>query len=806
MAGYSGTEQRSFLGFAFMSDMALGQSGVIQVIPEDVLQQQEADRAKMQAQAAAPPVQNPQQLSAYIKGQWEIFRNHRNTSAGWSERLLICLRTFNGQYDANQLREIRRFGGSEVYARVIAQKCRAASSLLRDIYLGDTRPWAVKPPAAPKIPAEIQQNIDQLMLLERKMLTQQQGRPPDPNDEQQRRTALTESALDAAKKKATQQARDSDDKIEDILREGHFYHAFAEFLVDLPIFPFAIICGPEVKIMPEVVWPPGGGQPTIQQKPKLMWRRVAPFDLWWTPGVSDIANADTIEKLKLTRAELNDLLDLPGYNQNELRAVLDEYGRGGLYDNWDTTDAERAVLENKENPMWNRSRLISMMAFNGNIQGRMLQDYGLAVPDELRDYHVQAWCIGPHVIKCQLSPSPRQRHPYFLTSFEKVPGTPVGNGLTDILEDLQVISNATVRGLVNNLSISSGPQVVVNDDRLSPDETGEDLYPWKRWHTRNDPVGNNARPPVDFFMPTSNTQALVAAYQQFISMADDISAIPKYVGGQAGAGGAGRTASGLAMLMGNASKILQTVSSNVDREVMEPSLLQLADLIRLTDTTGLLTGEEKISVQGVQVAIQKETMRQRQVEWLQATNNPTDMHIMGIKGRGVVLRATSQNLGLSGEQIVPSDDVLDKMQAQQQQQQADPIGQAIQQKVEEGVQRGVQMGVQRIATELTAGILATRAGMPEGMPTHIGTPAATPGMGVPGGPPGGAPAGAGGPPMPGPPRPGGPMAARAAASQGNQPGPMVGGGAGPGGLAPHSGTVVGNMPGAGAKPISPGVG
>jgi hypothetical protein len=787
-----------------MSDMALGQSGVLQVIPEDVLQQQEADRAKAQVQAnqATQPAQDPQQLVSYIKGQFEIFRNHRNTSAGWSERLLICLRTFNGQYDANQLREIRRFGGSEVYARVIAQKCRAASSLLRDIYLGDTRPWAVKPPSAPKIPDEIQQNIDALMRLERQMITQQQGKPPDTNDEQQRRTALLESALDAAKKKAVQQARNSDDKIEDLLRDGYFYQAFAEFLVDLPIFPFGVICGPEVKIMPEVTWPAGGGMPTITQKPKLMWRRVSPFDIWWTPGVADIANADIIEKLKITRAELNDLLDLPGYNQNELRAVLDEYGRGGLYDNWDTTDAERAVLENKENPAWNRSRLMSMMAFNGNIQGRMLQDYGLAVPDELRDYHVQAWCIGPHVIKCQLSPSPRQRSPYYITSFEKVPGTPVGNGLTDILEDIQVVSNATLRGLVNNLSISSGPQVVVNDDRLSPDETGEDLYPWKRWHTRNDPVGNNARPPVDFFMPTSNTQVLTAAYQEFISIADDISAIPKYVGGQAGGGGAGRTASGLAMLMGNASKILQTVSANIDREIMEPALLQLADLIMLTDTTGLLTGEEKISVQGVQVAIQKETVRQRQVEFLQATNNPTDMHIMGIKGRGVVLRAVSSNLGLSGEQIVPPDETLEQMDAQQKQQQANPQQQAIQQHVEQGVQRGVQAGVQRIATELTAGILATRAGMPEGMPTHIGTPAASPGMGA----PGGSPAGPGGPPIPGPPRPGGPMAARAAASQGNKAGPLTGGGQGPGGLAPNVGNVVGNTPGPGAKPISPGVG
>ena len=297
-------------------------------------------------------------------------------------------------------------------------------------------------------------------------------------------------------------------------------------------------------------------------------------------------------------------------------------------------------------------------------------------------------------------------------------------------------------------------------------------------------------------MPTSNTQSLVAAYQQFISMADDISAIPKYVGGQAGAGGAGRTASGLAMLMGNASKILQTVSANIDREIMEPSLLQLADLIRLTDTSGLLTGEEKISVEGVQVAIQKETQRQLQVEFLQATANPLDQHIMGIKGRGVVLRAVSCGLGMSGEEIVPPDEVLEQMDAQQKQQQQNPQQMALQQHVEQGVQGGVKMGVQRIATELTAGILAARAGMPEGMPTHIGTPAAQPGMGVPAGP-----GGPGGPPMPGPARPGGPGAARAAAAQGNQPGALT-----RGGMGPTSGTVTGNMPGPGAKPLSPGVG
>lgn len=698
----------------------LGQEGVLQVIPPAALEQQLDAQAKAKADAAAPAQQPvPTELVSYIRGQYEIFRNHRNTQSGWSERLLSALRTFNGQYDPTKLIELRKYGGSEVFARVIAQKCRAASSLLRDIYLGQDQPWALRPAAAPKVPDEIIQKIDQLMQQEGQQIQQQMGQPPDQSDVWKRRTALLSSAEDAAKKKAQQQAKESEDKIEQILRDGGYYHALAEFLVDIPIFPFACVKGPVVKVIPEVVWPPGGGQPSVQQKPKLTWGRVSPFDVWWTPGVADIENANVIEKLRITRAELNDLLDLPGYNQDEITAVLDEYGRGGLYDNWDTTDAERAVLESRENPAWNRSGMLSMMEFNGNVQGRTLQEYGMAVPDEMRDYHIQAWVIGSHVIKANLSPSPRQRHPYFITSFEKVPGTPVGNGLTDLLADIQEVANATLRSVVNNLTIASGPQVVIDDDRLAPEDNGEDMFPWKRWHTRNDPSHPNAsRPPIEFFQPVSNVQQYMQTYNDFISIADDVSAIPKYVGGSAG-GGAGRTASGLAMLMGNASKILQTVSSNIDRDVLEPSLLQLFDLIMLTDTSGVLTGEEQVSVQGVSVAIQRETLRQRQLEFLQATMNPTDMKIVGIKGRAAVLRSVAGTIGMDGDEIVPSEMQMDKMdQANKQNGQ----NEAIDAQVQKGVMAGVEAGVKRIATELTAGELAQRAQLPEGPPAHIGTP------------------------------------------------------------------------------------
>jgi hypothetical protein len=405
----------------------------------------------------------------------------------------------------------------------------------------------------------------------------------------------------------------------------------------------------------------------VQDVPVLCWERVSPFDVYWTPGVAQIEDANVIQRSRLTRAEINTLLDLPGFITEEVRAVLDEYGRGGLVDNWDQTDSERSILEGREDPRFNQSGLIACLEFQGNAQGRFLLDLGMdpsEIPDPLRDYYCNAWLIGRHIIKVQLIPSPRKRHQYYITSFEKIPGTPAGNGLPDLLADVSSVTNATLRALVNNLSISSGPQVVVNDDRLGDGENGEDMYPWKRWHVKSDPFGNNTEKAVEFFSPASNANELLAVYQAFSAMADEASAIPKFMTGSPPAGGLGRTASGLSMLMQNSSKILQTVASNVDIDVIEPVINALVDMVMLTDQTGLLTGEEKVRVLGVQVAQQRETQRARQLEFLQLTANPIDMAIIGPKGRAQVLRSVATEIGLPGENIVPSESDLDKQQQQ----------------------------------------------------------------------------------------------------------------------------------------------
>lgn len=643
-------------------------NGLLRVVSNEQLDQAQArqDDVDNQARAAAQEaaLSRYSGLASYIRTQFQMMVRHRNTTAGWSDRLLSALRTFNGTYEPGKLAEIAKFGGSQVYARLTAAKCRGATSLLRDVYLGPERSWGLEAPADPDIPPEIVQAINQLVSGEI-MNLQQAGQPLQPSAVADRTRALLAAAREAAKKKAHEQTDFAEDKLDEILTEGGYYKAFAEVLVDIPLFPFGCIKGPTVKMVQEVTWQ--GNTPTRVSKPRLFWKRVSPFDLWFTPGVADIEDAQIIERIRLTRADLNDCLDLPGYDHEAIRNVLRFYGTQGLTDDWDSTDASRAVLESRENPVQNMSNLITTLEFHGNVQGKMLLEYGFSaeqIPDELRDYAVQGWLVGPYLIKVQLNPSPRRRHPYYITSFEKVPGTPVGNAIPDLISDLQEVANASLRAVVNNMSIASGPQVVINDDRLSGMENSDELYPWKRWHVTNPTISGSQEDAIKFFQPQSNAQEMLGVFNAFYGLADDVSAIPKYLSGNSPGGGAGRTASGLAMLMGNASKILQTVCANIDRDIVAPNLENLLDMVLLTDKSGLLTGQEQVTAKGVNVAMQKELMRSRQIEFLGATANPIDMQIIGPKGRAAVLRSVASTIGMDGDEIVPSDEKLASQQAQ----------------------------------------------------------------------------------------------------------------------------------------------
>lgn len=633
-------------------------AGVLQVVsPLQLSEYETAEEAKAQG-----PVDQPIEIEGIvqiIRGEFHDSRNARYVN-GISQRLIEAQRTYRGQYSPEKLRDIKTFGGSEVYSRVTPTKCRGATSVLRDLYLSGTEPpWELLPTPVPTLPDDIVGAVTQLVQSEVEAM-QAQGSAVTEELVRDRLEQLYSAAQMAAIRTSIEEAKKSSRELNDVLVEGGFYRALKEFLIDLPIFPIACLKGPVVRQKTKVRWVDGA--PVRETKPKLFWDRVSPLDLYFTPDASTLDESYVIEHVRYSRQELYNLIGVPGYDESAIRAVLQDFKDKTQSRSWrDWFDEEREVLEDRDHWESSRGQLIDALEWHGCIQGQKLLDHGFdekEIDDPEQEYFVDAWIVDRYAIKVQIAPSLTQKPKYYISSFEKIPGSLWGYGLPDILEDITSVCNTTMRSIVNNLSISSGPQVVVNLDRLAPTEDGNTLYPWKRWHIVDDPLGNNKEKPVDFFQPQSNVQELMAVYEKFSQMADEASALPKYLTGSGATGGAGRTASGLAMLMDNASKVMQNVAANVDDDILTPLIESLYEMVMLTDAGPQLKGDETILVKGVTVAVQKETDRMRKLEFLQMTANPMDFGIMGVGGRAAVLQDVAEELGMEGKKVVPSPEEL----------------------------------------------------------------------------------------------------------------------------------------------------
>lgn len=629
------------------------QHGILRVVSPAATQAAER-KAQEESNAATSDEMVLSEIAGHIRRRFDVAWRHRQ-SQNIDRRLIESLRTYRGEYTPQKLAEIKQFSGSEVYARLTSQKCRGATALLKDIYMSGERSWAIAPTPNPEVPGDIADSLEQLVQME-VMTAQQGGEQISAQQIDERKRQLQEEAKKVEKKRAVEAAFKAQSTMDDYLHEGGFYRALGEILTDLPIFPYAVLKGPVVRNSTELNWRKDGGLEVVEE-PKMFWERVSPFDFFWAPNATKIENAYIIERVRLTRAELYDMIGQPGYDEDGIRDILARSGNGGvgLGHQWrQYFETERAQLEDREQFALDDDT-ITALEYHGTVRGQWLLDWGMpkrTIKDKDREYFVTAWLVDNRVIKVHVNPAPRQRPMYYVTSFEKVPGSLIGNGLPTMLEDVQDVANATLRALVNNLSIASGPQVVINQERSAPGSDTTSLYPWKRWYVNSDPFQNAVEKPIDFYQPESRSAELLNVFKEFSNMADEISALPRYLTGSQRTGGAAATSSGLSQLMGNASKVLMSVASNIDSDLIKPALSDFYDMLMLTQPD-VLRGDEDVIVRGVTAAMQREQDRVRQLEFLQVTANPIDMQILGPPGRTAILRSLAKNLGLDHEQIIP---------------------------------------------------------------------------------------------------------------------------------------------------------
>lgn len=621
------------------------------------------------AQRASDEKQNTpmiQGLASHVHKRWEVMRDHHQDTL--EDRLAQCVRARNMEYEPAKLAEIREQGGSEIFMGIVSAKCRTATAWLRDTLLGTgaDKPWSLNATPIPEVPPDITQAMQNIMQQNLMQYYDAGGEPPNEADLKQLASGMKDTAMRSIKFEADKRVERMETKMEDQMVEGGFTKALFEFTNDIATFPYAILKGPIPRKRKAMKYVEGGLG--VVEVLRDEWERVDPFKFYWMPWGDDIHSMPVAELHHLTRDDVENMLGVDGYDEAAVRSILSDFGAGGF--SW--LDHNDDLMEDVTGQDFDEasSDLVAALQLWDTIPGELLLEWGLSeeeVGDPQKSYPCEVWMINNIVVRAVLNYDPLGRKPYYLTSFEKVPGRIDGNGVADLCMDAQNMCNAAARALANNMGISSGPQVGVNISRLPAGEDITQMYPWKIWQFKQSDYQDSTQP-MTFFQPNSNAAELMGVFDRFMAISDEVSGIPRYMTGQH-VPGAGRTSSGLSMLMSNAGKSIKQVISNIDHDVMRPMLeRQYQRNLRYSDDPDLI-GDVQIVATGAMSLVVKEAEAVRKTDFLRLIlESPVAQQIVGLPGTAELLRDLAGNLNTNVDRLVPSREDVQKQQEIAQQQ------------------------------------------------------------------------------------------------------------------------------------------
>ncbi|WP_445971472.1 portal protein [Candidatus Thiothrix phosphatis] len=576
------------------------------------------------------------------------------------QQMLDNLRQRRGEYAPDKLAVIRKQGLSDLFLKLTDSKCRGAESWIRDVLLpaGD-KPWTMDATPIPDLPDELE-----MMVLATAV---QNGMGAQDED------GLRDAVRAALQEDAEERAGCMEKLCEDQQVEGGFRNALGAIIADVVTLKAGIMKAPVLRNSRRMTWG-RDFRPVPDERVGMFFERVSPFDLYPSPGAVDCQRAAyVIEHHHLQPGDIELLLGVDGFDDAALRSVLDEFD-GGSFKWLDVSDdvqaLQRSEFENDTTLSGGPASEIDALQFFGQVKGQWLIDWGWTGDIEAGRWHeAEVWLVGEHVIKARLNEHPLGLRPYYHTGAVKMNDQFWHQSIPELMTDCQDISNASARNLVNNMGMASGPQVAIDDGRVRREDQNDLMYPWKVWHFKPNDAGGSSNP-IQFFQPNSNSGELLGVLNHFKTLADELTGVPAYSQGIANAGGAGKTASGLSMLMGAAAKGIRSIIYNIDIDIIEPVLYAQFVWNMLYHDDDSVKGDITIKPRGAAALVVKEQLQLRRGEFLASTANPVDMQIIGVEGRAELLREMVKGLDMPGDRIVPSrQEMQQRMAAQEQQMQ-----------------------------------------------------------------------------------------------------------------------------------------
>lgn len=565
------------------------------------------------------------------------------------------LRQYRGVYSPDVLEKMHP-NRSRAFVRLTRTKVKTVDSRLSDFLFpanGDKN-WSIaKTPIA-------QYTNDQMRQLA--TMLQQGGQNVTPA---QLQLLVDQTADERAKRMAL--------RIEDQLTDLRYRDIIKEVLHSGNLYGTGVLKGPMVNIKKQHKYSPSveGGTWQMETVDNLtpFIESVSIWDIFPDMSATNIADCNfIIQRHKMPKYRLLELAQRGDFSGGTIKQYISNTELGDFEDQYYDLELQTLGGLNSPNTSTKESKKYEVLEFWGYLDANDLSECGVDIPDDKRagaQIAACVWVLGDKVIKACLTPIDGVQWPYYFYYYDKDETSIFGEGIAAIMRDIQELINASFRGMLDNAAISAGPQIEANLDLLDESEDATDVFPFKVWLR----TGQGS----DAMAPAIRVNEIPSYTTQFIQMnellekyGDEVTTIPRYMWGDNPGGGAGRTASGLSMMLGSANITIKDQVKNFDNGITRPFITALYYWNMQFTEDDSIKGDFNVNAQGSSSLIAKEVYSNSLMQLANIAGAPQYANL--IKPANV-LRSIVEVLDLDNKDLIKSDQEIQAEQQHQMQQQ-----------------------------------------------------------------------------------------------------------------------------------------
>lgn len=674
-----------------------------------------------------------EELAALGQNLDRLFNQYNSDRRIAELKWLRNLRQYLGIYDPEIEKELP-VNRSKAYPRVTRVKVISMLSRVMNLmFPGNERNWMLKASPSPDMSPD-----DVMAAIQSAMQRQQEAGVQAP---------MTDEMVQAAVQRlADERAKELSDLIDDQLQEiggdqtQDYIALNRKVVMSGVLYGLGILRGPMVRVTQTTRWqmmPPSqpGGQPVpvpvTKESYKPMFEFLPVWDFYPDMSAKTLGNMDGyFIRMVMSRSQVRALANRPDFFGEQIKTYLRNNAQGNFKAQPFETDLRSMGVKVNVNDQKTETGKYQIIVWYGPVSAQSLVAAGAEVPESKMadDIDAEVWMIDGNVIKADINPwrklgaDVKTIH-HFL--FDEDDTAPVGNGLPNVVRDSQMSIAASTRMLLDNASVTCGPNLEANTNLLRPDQDISSVQPYKIWY-RDDDASTANFPAVRNIQIDSHIDELMKSIDLFMKFADLETFVGPATGGdmQKGPSEPFRTAAGASMLRGDAALPFKDIVRNFDT-FTQSVIYSLVEFNKKFNPSLAPPGDYNVIARGATSLIAKE-VRGIQIDTLAATMTPEErMHVD--ERKLVEARLAVRDLT---DMLLPLDEVKIRQQQQaQRQQQIDEMQQknaeATTRKLLADAYKNISQGQKNSAAADAATIKAALDVLEKGLGTDDGPEAKT---------------------------------------------------------------------------------